>query len=415
MDKYSPIVLIRSSKPSFWDSCISIVDNLEASYRLAFSDRVRIFYYDDNLSEPALINSLKKLHSELIDEFVVIDHYPPLTNLLKAINIIWKENLPKLTLHTFGGFSYRCDEYEAVVNIFKKFPLKIVAPSTRATEFLMQHIQTENDLFHTVPFAISRNEFNFQKDLRSQARKTFNLAPDSEVIIYAGRIAADKNVFLTLRLMLDYLKLNPKAVFLIAGQIDDSSVPGFKAGECEKVEAVLNDPKLDPRIRYLGKLNQNEIKQFYHASDITLSLSTYPLEDFGMGPLEALACGSPVILTKWGGYSDFSLSEDHCRLMNVSITDRGLKIHHEKLFHFLDDFLAKRKSDELREIRSQRYLDQFSVETVANKIKELHSKSYVHMEGFTPMARAYKWLNGGEKLSQLKNTFYHSLYGSFFE
>jgi glycosyltransferase involved in cell wall biosynthesis len=408
MDSKSPIILIRSKKPSHWDSCISIVNNLELSYRIAFGERIQVFDCPENLPIESLNKEILRLNEEHVQEFIVIDHSPSLTSLIQAITTLWKGSLPQITIHTFGGFTYRGEEFSKIEELFKQVPLKIVGPSPRATRFIMNHFAQASGLFHTVSFPISKNDFSFNVEARKLAKKLFNIDSSTKVITYAGRIASGKNVNLAIELMRAYLEKNEDAVFIIAGSVDHSNVPGFKPD-------MNLEPEITKRIRYEGKLSQDNLKSLYHASDVFLSLSTYPLEDFGMGPLEALACGCPAILTNWGGYSNLSLSTDHCRLLDVSISRKGLEIDKSRFFQHIDELLKDSENMDMRKSRSEAYLEAFSSENIAEEIKQVHAKPYVMMMGFSPLTRAYKWINEGEKFSTVIKTFYHTLYRSFFE
>lgn len=328
-------------------------------------------------------------------------------------------DFPRITIHTFGGFTYRSEEYLRIEEVLKKFPLKIVAPSTRAKHFIQNHFEAPENLFHKVAFPVTSSVFSFNTDLISSAKKQLGLNEQSKVITYAGRIAEGKNVNLIFDCTQKILSNDPDAFLLIAGDFDDSMTPGFGEIIEGRVESEFNkqlsaiDPAIKERVRFLGQLAKNELKALFHASDVFVSLSTYPLEDFGMAPLEALACGCPVILTNWGGYSDFG-SED-CKLVDITIDENGQSIHLERVTSLLNDFLKTKSSSDIRMARSRKYLQQFSPEKIAEEIKETYKRPFARMKGFTPFARAYVWINKGEKFTKVKDTFYHSLYRSYFE
>jgi len=49
-------------------------------------------------------------------------------------------------------------------------------------------------------------------------------------------------------------------------------------------------------IRYYQNLSQEKMINLYNKSDVCLSTSRY--ESFGLAPLEAMACGTPVVVPK---------------------------------------------------------------------------------------------------------------------
>lgn len=336
-----------------------------------------------------------------------------MTRLFLAIDKIWQKDFPKLTIHTFGGFTYRCDEYANIEHILKKFPLKIASPSTRAIKFISNHFEKNDSLFFKVPFPVTSSLFHFEDDLYQVAKKSLKVENDNKVITYAGRIAEGKNLSLVIQSALQILKENPKTILFIAGESDDSLTPGFAKSQNTSNEDLESEVR--SRIRFLGKFSKDELKLLFHATDVFLSLSTYPLEDFGMAPLEALTCGCPAVLTNWGGYTDFASKEEDCKLVDVTLSDKGHLISIERVTEMLKEALNSLDSAEIRRARSQKYIQQFSPESIAKEVRLLHEKPYSLMNGFSPFARAYVWINKGEILAKVKDTFYHSLYRSYFE
>ena len=63
---------------------------------------------------------------------------------------------------------------------------------------------------------------------------------------------------------------------------------------------------MDDTVTFLGAQPQNVLPQYFSAAEACVLPSRY--ESFGMVALEAMACGTPVIVTTAGGIS--SLIED---------------------------------------------------------------------------------------------------------
>ena len=133
------------------------------------------------------------------------------------------------------------------------------------------------------------------------AHPLFTLAPDdharkfvqarynlpSEFILFVGTIEPRKNLPTLLRAF-RWLRDNYKseAVLVIAG------TRGWLVEEVDKVIAEL---KLGDAVRFLGSVRNEDLVYLYNAAKLFVLPSFY--EGFGLPPLEAMACGTPVIVS----------------------------------------------------------------------------------------------------------------------
>jgi glycosyltransferase involved in cell wall biosynthesis len=67
-------------------------------------------------------------------------------------------------------------------------------------------------------------------------------------------------------------------------------------GELQRLAAELG---IADRVRFAGKQQQDVLRYFYSAGDVAVTTPWY--EPFGLTPLEAMACGRPVIGSSVGG------------------------------------------------------------------------------------------------------------------
>ncbi|NBJ71559.1 MULTISPECIES: glycosyltransferase family 4 protein [Clostridia] len=65
-------------------------------------------------------------------------------------------------------------------------------------------------------------------------------------------------------------------------------------------------------ITYIVQPRQEEIVEIYQQADLLLFTSWY--EGFGLPPLEAMACGTPVVLTNSGGIQEYAVHNYNCLL-----------------------------------------------------------------------------------------------------
>jgi glycosyltransferase involved in cell wall biosynthesis len=73
------------------------------------------------------------------------------------------------------------------------------------------------------------------------------------------------------------------------------AVAGHRGWLADEVDAVLDELQLEPYVRFLGGVPNEELVYLYNAARFFVLPSFY--EGFGLPPLEAMACGTPVIVS----------------------------------------------------------------------------------------------------------------------
>lgn len=85
-----------------------------------------------------------------------------------------------------------------------------------------------------------------------------------------------------------------------------------RGGEDERARlgGIATELGVAERVRF-GSLEREELPDQYRASDVMVFPSTWP-EPFGLVPLEAMACGVPVVATGVGGSAEFLVDGTNC-------------------------------------------------------------------------------------------------------
>jgi glycosyltransferase involved in cell wall biosynthesis len=65
---------------------------------------------------------------------------------------------------------------------------------------------------------------------------------------------------------------------------------------------------------HFGALEREQLPAEYRAADVMVFPSTWP-EPFGLVPIEAMACGVPVVATGVGGSAEFLVHGENCLLV----------------------------------------------------------------------------------------------------
>jgi len=125
---------------------------------------------------------------------------------------------------------------------------------------------------------------------RLVARET-GVPEEAPLAVYVGRLVPRKGV----DTVVEAMKLLPPSVggrLLVVGGEGGSS-------EAARLRTMAEDLGVSERVHFLGSRAQGELHRYYGAADAAISVPHY--EPFGMTPLEAMACGTPVVGSRVGG------------------------------------------------------------------------------------------------------------------
>ncbi|MBD2847133.1 glycosyltransferase family 4 protein [Paenibacillus sp. IB182496] len=140
-----------------------------------------------------------------------------------------------------------------------------------------------------IPGAVDTARFCPAPD-RELVRRELGLLPDQRVFFCARRLAARMGLDRLIRAMAGVAQSHPQAVLYIAGD----------GVQREALRALIAELGLGGRVVLLGRISNEALVQWYQAADCSI-VPTATLEGFGLVTVEALACGTPVLGTPYGG------------------------------------------------------------------------------------------------------------------
>lgn len=166
---------------------------------------------------------------------------------------------------------------------------RVLATCPAEIEELTTLYEADSTRLSLVPCGVDTRTFR-PVDQR-EARKALGL-PDRPTVVYVGRLVPRKGV--------DTLV---EALALLSGRLDARLlVVGGEPGgspEVERLAALASALGVAGRVTFTGSRPQWELHRYYSAADAAVSVPHY--EPFGMTPLEAMACATPVVGSKVGG------------------------------------------------------------------------------------------------------------------
>jgi len=131
-----------------------------------------------------------------------------------------------------------------------------------------------------------------------EARERLGLPLDGQVLLHLGRLVPRKGVDNVIRGFARVRREHPEAVLLIAGGESERPDPALTP-EIARLSEIAIEEGISDACHFIGQRPRAELKDWYSAADLFITTPWY--EPFGITPVEAMACGTPVVGARVGG------------------------------------------------------------------------------------------------------------------
>jgi Glycosyltransferase len=209
------------------------------------------------------------------------------------------------------------------------------------------------DKMVTIPNAIDVSAFGPTES--TSLREQFGIG-NSPMLLFVGRMIAQKGIEYLLDAMPEVLKTHPDAKLLLIGK-------GNSLKSLKRRAASLG---IEENAIFAGYLSEEKLKEAYGTCDVFVLPSI--VEPFGMVILEAMACHKPVVCTDSGGVNE--IVEDNGSGFLVPVKDHMALA--EKINLVLsDDALRRRLGERGRMIAEERY----DWKQVATRVQKVYAET----------------------------------------
>lgn len=252
------------------------------------------FAKDYPLSLPPFYPWLREFRKHKFD---VIHTHTPFT--AGFVGLRWAESheIPIVsTYHT------HYDKYEHYIPVFPKAYVRykiakhlnfyynsvdyVLTPSEASKTWLKRHaVRRPVQVIPTgIPVARELDRF--------ELRRKFNVAGDQRVILYAGRVAREKNLDTWFKAAKLILQQDARSMFWIVGD----------GPARERYRRMASDLGIGDRTTFFGFVPRSEVDSFYAAADVFLFASR--TETQGLVVSEAMSYGLPAVVVDSGGAAE---------------------------------------------------------------------------------------------------------------
>ncbi|PWR69741.1 glycosyltransferase family 4 protein [Methanospirillum lacunae] len=235
------------------------------------------WYYSWSKSLTLAKRSLKK-----VDILHNIGQYPISPSISKKYAITIYDLIPILYPSYVTPF-YAMQSRIYLPNILRKASL-ILSISEYTKKDIVGKYHVDPDKIHVTHLGVSDHFHpSTQSEIRS-LRKKYNLI--NPFILFVGAIEPKKNISTIIKA---YHKIRQKNSDI------DLVIAGKKSWKYQEVFSLVDSLKLNENVHYLQFVPYEDLPILYSAASVFVFPSNY--EGFGLPPLEAMKCGTPVIVS----------------------------------------------------------------------------------------------------------------------
>ena len=172
----------------------------------------------------------------------------------------------------------------------------VIAECPQDKEDLMQYCGVKASKITIIPCGFNPSEF-FPVN-RSLARRLVSIDTNEFTILQLGRMVPRKGVDNVIQALAQLKSTGQKASLVIVGGETDQPDPSL-CPEIRRLMQIAKKEKVAAFVSFVGRKDRHLLKYYYSAADVFVTTPWY--EPFGITPLEAMACGTPVIGSNVGG------------------------------------------------------------------------------------------------------------------
>jgi len=205
---------------------------------------------------------------------------------------MWDECPTVLSIHDLSLLLYPQTHLDHLVRrarlrlpLMTRFATRVITATETVKQEIVEHLQVDPEKIAVTPYAPRHNFHPLALEDTEQTRARFGI--EDKFILFVGTIEPRKNLITLLRAFADVLRntdLRPQLV--VAGQ---------KGWLMDEISTYVNSENLSDRIVFTGYVNDRDLRGLYSSCAVCVYPSLY--EGFGFPPLEAMACGAPVIVS----------------------------------------------------------------------------------------------------------------------
>jgi D-inositol-3-phosphate glycosyltransferase len=322
-------------------------------------------FMDEFASEMISFIGNHKINYDLIHAHFWMSGYVAalIKNILNVPFVITFHALGKVRrMHqgTADGFP---ESRSGIEEMIAKEASAIIAECPQDKEDLMVLYFADEEKIEIIPCGFDKSEFYPMSNRKSKV--DLGLDPEERIVLQLGRMVPRKGVDNVIRSISSLLNIKsiPIRLVVVGGESDDPD--SDKTPEITRLKKIAEEGNILDKVTFVGRRNRDELKLYYNAADVFVSTPWY--EPFGITPLEAMACGTPVIGSNVGGIK-YSVSHGNTGFL---VPPKEPEILARRILEIVDDKILYRTLS----LKAISHVNKFFTwETVTQDIASLYDR-----------------------------------------
>jgi len=230
---------------------------------------------------------------------------------------------------------------------------RVIATTPQQQAIIRDDYGISNNKIAVIPPGFDADKYHIMTGAEVQEVKDkFNLP--SKFVLSVGRIASNKAYDLLVKAMKPVVDNVPDANLVFA--IGSQNPTDVEKEQKEVLRKLSMDLGIEERVVFYGHVA--ELEQFYNAAEVFVMPSVY--EPFGMVAIEAMACGTPAVVTDKSGLKYFLQNGDDAQVIDPLDTNTMASV----ITSLLKD---KKKHSDMGQKGYKTAMDNFTWEMIARK------------------------------------------------
>jgi glycosyltransferase involved in cell wall biosynthesis len=174
---------------------------------------------------------------------------------------------------------------------------RVIAECPQDRDDLIRHYGADPAKIAVVPCGFDPAEF--WPVPKPEARAALGFAADESLILHLGRLVPRKGIDTVIRAFSRLRRVHGRKarLVIVGGDAEDPRL--CSSPEMSRLAGLARRERVAGDVLFTGSRPREALRLYYSAADMFVTTPWY--EPFGITPLEAMACGTPVIGSRVGG------------------------------------------------------------------------------------------------------------------